>query len=191
MKRLRPWLPVFVVLLGLGLFTGWRADDFRMPPFWFDLVERQGDGSVAARLESFRYNLIKARWRAAAQRLDLIGQWRCDDGYDGSFLCEFTEDGVFHIKADDPNSTWAVWAKDLDGLPYHRDPSGFSIPAGRSGGRPNDTGVIYGQAFLLEEGPERYTSGYLSTIDGNTIEVTLDSSDFAIVYEQMVWERVP
>lgn len=189
MTTLRRWLPLMVAVVSLGWFIAWRQNDYRMPPAWFDLVERQGYGSIFARLEQFRYNLIKARWRGAAQRLDLIGQWRCDDGYDGAFVCEFTADGVFHIKADNPNSTWAVWAKDLDGLPYHRDLSGFSIPVGRSGGRPNDTGVIYGSAFLLEEGPERYTSGYIAT-DGTTVEVTLDSYDFAIVYERMVWERV-
>lgn len=131
------------------------------------------------------------RWSQAAGNLNLVGKWRCDDDGDGSFVCEFTRDGVFRITADNPNTAWGIWAKDLDGLPYYRDYSGFSIPAGRCGGESRyKSGINYGDAFALGEASDRrFTTGALAT-DGKQVEITLDSHFLAIVYEKMIWERI-
>ena len=188
-KHLYAWLAVASLLFLISSFFLWRFYDFRMPASWFRMVHSQPDNSIYWTLEGFRYNLIKNRWKRAAQKVDLVGRWRCDAGRDGYFTCEFTDDGVFHITPDDANGTWAVWAKDLNGLPWERLRNGFSIPARRSGNPNSDSGTTFGPAFKLIEGNDRFTYGYISS-EGATLNVTMDSHFLAIVYERSTWTRI-
>lgn len=186
------WLAVAacILLIFSGLFV-WKDADYKMPTFWFKIANSQGYDSVPGKLESWRLFVIRKQWKEEAKKLNLVGRWRSKGCRDGDFICEFTKDGKFFITPEESDSRTAVLWSPLNGRSYERDFEGYSIPAGRFGGDPyQKSGVAFGVGFLIHEENEQFTAGWIAT-DGKMVEVTFDSSQYGIVYEKMLLERLP